>query len=453
MLQSQIPETKEDFDAIVKEYWDNSPFKKPIGWMLGTVMYAPFIDTIEDIVYSINPAFGELEKEEATVLHFTSPSYGVNWDKKEGKEPSSGALAAIMIALKESGSLVKYDDKQSESFYQLSEVIIIRALEILEPHAEDGYSHLKHENIQALNDILYAIQSGMEEEDFYGTTYGYGLQIIHEDTNIHSTTAAMSKFAVVSNSKVDIITDEKGQPALDIVLDGAFGACVNKAWSEGDPISLEYLHANEGELKATRSYPKIDRIDKFPVYLEEVLPKAVDIRILAEHNVRFGAIVSAGTTVMPRASYINFGAGTLGATMLEGSISSGVLVEDGSDIGGAASTQGVLSTGKDVSENIRTTIGKKTLLGAMSGLGVPLGDGCILDGGVTILPGTKVTIPEEELKKIKEINPDFNPNSNTIKAIELSMLNGIHIRYDSKKGPIYVYRSTREIVLNADLHT
>ena len=445
------PEDKVEFAALVAEFWENSKFAKPIGWMLGTVMYGPHIEMSDKVVLSIEPAFFPHDENDQ-VLHFSMPHYGVNWDKQEGKEPSTGALAAIMIALEENNCDINYEDGQSESFYELTESDVERALEILAPYTEDGISHLQHGNIKALYDILDAIRAGMLDEENFGTTYGYGLQIIHSDEAVKSTTAAMAKFAVISNYKVAIRTDEKAQPALDINLNGAFGACVNKAWCGGEPISLDYLRINEGYLKATRSYPKIERIDKFPVYLEEVIPQVDNIRILAEHSVRFGALVGSGSVFMPRGSYANFGAGTIGGGMIEGSISSGVLIGDGTDVGGAASTQGILSTGKEASENIRTTVGKNSLLGAMSGLGIPLGDGCILDAGVTILPGTKVTITAEELQKIKEVNPEFELEGEIVNALKLSMLNGLHFRQDSTNGKINVRRSTREIVLNADLH-
>jgi len=445
------PSSKEEFQEQVAAYWKQSNMSKPIGWMLGTTFFAPTIVIENKIVVEETINDTEEKKKSATVLHFSCPSYGVNWNKEEGNSPSAGALAAVLMAIEEAGEPVNYKG-ESENYYHLNEEIVERALEILAPYFEDGVSHLQHGNILALQDILAAIEGNMLKEELFGTTYGYGLQIIHTDTKPETTTAAMAKFAVVSNSKVAIITDEKGQPALDIVLDGAFGACVNKAWSEGEPISLDYLRVNEGYMKATRMMPKIDRIDRFPVYLEEVIPQVDNIRILAEHNVRFGAIVSAGTTVMPRASYLNFGSGTLGSSMVEGAISSGALIGDGTDIGGAASIQGVLSTGKKASENIRITVGPNSLLGAMGGLGIPLGKGCILDAGVTVLPGTKVTIPDDELEEIQEVNPDFKPESNVVKAIELAMLNGIHIRQDSEEGTIYCYRSSRKIVLNADLH-
>jgi 2,3,4,5-tetrahydropyridine-2-carboxylate N-succinyltransferase len=152
---------------------------------------------------------------------------------------------------------------------------------------------------------------------------------------------------------------------------------------------------------------------------------------------------------MPGASYINFNAGTLGPVMVEGRISSSAIVGSGSDVGGGASILGVLS-GTDGNP---ISIGENTLLGANSVTGLPLGDGCIVDAGVTILAGTKVGIAPEELEKIKAANPDADLEEKLVfKGSELQGLNGIHFRQDSITGEVIARRSTREVKLNEDLH-
>ncbi len=163
-----------------------------------------------------------------------------------------------------------------------------------------------------------------------------------------------------------------------------------------------------------------------------------------------GAQLAPGTTVMPGASYINFNAGTLGAVMVEGRISSSAVVGSGSDVGGGASILGVLS-GTDGNP---ITIGENTLLGANSVTGIPLGDGCIVDAGVTILSGTKIKISQDELAKIRDINPEFQfeDGKEIFKGVELQSLNGVHYRRDSQTGQILAKRSTREIKLNEELH-
>jgi 2,3,4,5-tetrahydropyridine-2-carboxylate N-succinyltransferase len=220
------------------------------------------------------------------------------------------------------------------------------------------------------------------------------------------------------------------------------------AWVGNTPYELDYLRENEIEMKLNGTYPTVDSVDKFPRFLQHVIPDD-NTRILEASKVRMGAQLAAGTTVMPGASYINFNAGTLGPVMVEGRISSSAIVGSGSDVGGGASILGVLS-GTDGNP---ISIGENTLLGANSVTGLPLGDGCIVDAGITILAGTKIKIAPEELEKIKAANPDANlDNKTTFKGEELQGLNGIHFRQNSLTGEIIARRSTREVKLNEDLH-
>lgn len=216
--------------------------------------------------------------------------------------------------------------------------------------------------------------------------------------------------------------------------------------SGNTPIELDWLRANELSLKLSGKYPVIDFVDKFPRFLAHIIP-ADNTRILDSSKVRFGAQLAAGTTVMPGASYINFNAGTLGAVMVEGRISSSAIVGAGSDVGGGASILGVLS-GTDGNP---ISIGENTLLGANSTTGIPLGDGCIVDGGLAIFAGTKVFISDEQISKINAVNPETKL-SNIMKASQLSGLNGLHFRQDSQTGQYIVTRSTREVKLNSELH-
>jgi 2,3,4,5-tetrahydropyridine-2-carboxylate N-succinyltransferase len=135
--------------------------------------------------------------------------------------------------------------------------------------------------------------------------------------------------------------------------------------------------------------------------------------------------------------------------MVEGRISSSAIVGAGSDVGGGASILGVLS-GTDGNP---ISIGENTLLGANSTCGIPLGDACIIDGGVAIFAGTKVQITVDELAKINEANPTAGlENRGSFRADELQGLNGLHFRQDSTTGKMVVRRSVREVKLNAELH-
>ena len=275
----------------------------------------------------------------------------------------------------------------------------------------------------------------------------YKVVLIFEDAAPKSVESVYVKLHALSTGKAEL---------RSLNLDSAFGILPNLAWSGRKPYELDYLRENEIDLKFDDLYPNIDFVDKFPRFLQHIIPQD-NTRILDTSKVRFGAQLAAGTTVMPGASYINFNAGTTGSVMVEGRISSSAIVGDGSDVGGGASILGVLS-GTDGNP---ISVGKNCLLGANSVCGIPLGDGCIIDAGVAILAGTKITISRNEMDKIVEANPESGragPNTKInddlflYKAKDLSGYNGIHFRQDSGSGEIIVRRSTREIKLNADLH-
>lgn len=224
----------------------------------------------------------------------------------------------------------------------------------------------------------------------------------------------------------------------------------NLAWSGNTPFELDYLRENEVFLKLNGRYPAIDFVDKFPRYLMQVIPQFDNIRLLDSAKTRFGAYLgTGGYTQMPGASYVNFNSGALGACMNEGRISSSVIVGEGTDIGGGASILGVLSGGNQNP----ISIGKNCLLGVNSATGISLGDGCIVDGGVSVLEGTIFEISPAEAQKLSEINPDFKARSdNLYKGRDLSGFNGMHFRQNSKTGKMIVLRSNREIELNVALH-
>jgi len=171
-------------------------------------------------------------------------------------------------------------------------------------------------------------------------------------------------------------------------------------------------------------------VDKFPRMVDYVVPSGV--RIADADRVRLGAHLASGTTVMHE-GFVNFNAGTLGASMVEGRISQGVVVGDGSDIGGGASTMGTLSGGG--TERVR--IGRRCLLGAESGLGIALGDDCVVEAGLYVTAGTKVTLPDGQV----------------VKARELSGQDNLLFLRDSVSGTVVVKsRDGHGIALNAALH-
>ena len=180
-------------------------------------------------------------------------------------------------------------------------------------------------------------------------------------------------------------------------LEGIFSNLNNVIWTSHGPCAIAGFDQVRLKLRAKYGYLAIYGVDKFPRMLDYVVPEGV--RIADADRVRLGAYLSPGTTVMHE-GFVNFNAGTLGASMVEGRISAGVVVGDGSDIGGGASIMGTLSGGgKEV-----ISIGKRTLLGANSGLGISLGDDCVLEAGVYLTAGSKVLLPDGKVVKARELS-------------------------------------------------
>jgi 2,3,4,5-tetrahydropyridine-2,6-dicarboxylate N-succinyltransferase len=213
-------------------------------------------------------------------------------------------------------------------------------------------------------------------------------------------------------------------------LDGAFGLLANVAWTNLGPIAVDQVERVRWEERRSGRILTVHGVDKFPRMTDYVVPSGV--RIADADRVRLGAHLSPGTTVMHE-GFCNFNAGTLGASMVEGRISAGVVVGDGSDIGGGASIMGTLSGGgKEV-----VSIGERCLLGANSGIGISLGDECIVEAGLYVTGGTLVKLPD----------------GNVVKGRELSGASGLLFRRNSVTGAVEaVQRSGSWGGLNAALH-
>jgi len=344
----------------------------------------------------------------------------VNWRENYG----SGAI--FIKALQE--SKIDVDFTGSEFVATLNDEFIANAMRAFSPFLAEAVGE-KHKNVQVVKALSSIGDIGKN----------YRITFLFEDDAPKSVESVYLKLYALSLGKA---------PLRGVNLNGAFGVLHNVAWVGNKPYELDYLRENEIEMKLNGTFPNIDSVDKFPRYLQHIIP-ADNTRILDSSKVRMGAQLAPGTTVMPGASYINFNAGTLGAVMVEGRISSSAIVGSGSDVGGGASILGVLS-GTDGNP---ISIGENTLLGANSVTGIPLGDGCIVDAGIAVLAGTKIRVDEDELKKIKEANPEANLEDKSVfKGVELQGLNGIHYRLDSLSGEMVARRSTREVKLNEELH-
>jgi 2,3,4,5-tetrahydropyridine-2-carboxylate N-succinyltransferase len=210
---------------------------------------------------------------------------------------------------------------------------------------------------------------------------------------------------------------------------GLFGVLTNVVWTNRGPCAIEGFEAVRARLR--RHGPvTVFGVDKFPRMVDYVMPTGV--RIADADRVRLGAHLAEGTTVMHE-GFINYNAGTLGASMVEGRISAGVVVGDGSDVGGGASIMGTLSGGGTQV----ISIGKRCLLGANAGLGISLGDDCVVEAGLYVTAGTKVAMPD----------------GTSAKARDLSGGNNLLFRRNSLTGTVEVVsRDGQGIALNEELH-
>ncbi|WNB85011.1 2,3,4,5-tetrahydropyridine-2,6-dicarboxylate N-succinyltransferase [Cellulomonas sp. ATA003] len=218
-------------------------------------------------------------------------------------------------------------------------------------------------------------------------------------------------------------------------LDGVFGVLANVVWTDRGPCAVDGFEATRLRMRAATGTPvTVHGVDKFPRMVDYVLPTGV--RIADADRVRLGAHLAAGTTVMHE-GFVNYNAGTLGASMVEGRISAGVVVGDGSDVGGGASIMGTLSGGgREV-----VSVGRRSLLGANAGLGIPLGDDCVVEAGLYLTAGTKVTVVA---------GPDAG---RVVKARELAGRDGLLFRRNSLTGGVEaVVRTGAGVELNAALH-
>ena len=394
----EIVNGQEEFKSLVAEVTSQEGYKEPIAF-----------------------AIARVDRGQKNADKVLQANFGmINWKE------NYGSAAVFIKALQESGCEVDFSG--SEFTATLNDAFVQNAMNAFAPYIGEAIGEA-HKNVQVIK-----VLANMED-----VAKNFRIVFLFEDEAPKSVEAVYLKLYALSLSKVEL---------RSVNLNGAFGILSNVAWVGRTPYELEYLRENEIEMKLNGTYPTIDSVDKFPRYLQHVVP-ADNTRVLESSKVRMGAQLASGTTVMPGASYINFNAGTLGAVMVEGRISSSAIVGAGSDVGGGASILGVLS-GTDGNP---ISIGENTLLGANSTCGIPLGDSCILDGGLAIFAGTKVKIAPEQLELIKEANPGaILENKTTFRADELQGLNGLHFRQNSTTGEVIVRRSTREVKLNAELH-
>jgi 2,3,4,5-tetrahydropyridine-2-carboxylate N-succinyltransferase len=415
--------TKEDFKEKVSYIQKQSWYKNPIGFGICRVDRG--------------------QQNNNKILQATYPV--VNWGD------SFGCSAIYLDIFKAQG--IEVDTSKSELIFNISDDFLTSSIEAFTPYIQEAIGNA-HKNVQLIKSLsMLPKESGLNVNDFK-------IVFIFKDEAPKSVESAYLKLYALSLGKAKL---------RSLNLDGIFGLLENVAWSGNMPIELDWLRTNEIALKITGKYPTIDMVDKFPRFLSHIIPTD-NTRILDSSKVRFGASLANGTTVMPGASYINFNAGTLGAVMVEGRISSSAIVGSGSDVGGGASIPGVLSG----TNGNAITIGENCMLGINSIAGMSIGDGCFIEMGMQIHDSMPFFIEDKQIDLINEVNKD-NPISTKEKTLisisyinkngeevnkngyyfigkELALKNGIQYRDDKYiKMPI-AFRSKKEVKLNKELH-
>ncbi|GAA1130210.1 2,3,4,5-tetrahydropyridine-2,6-dicarboxylate N-succinyltransferase [Arthrobacter flavus] len=236
-------------------------------------------------------------------------------------------------------------------------------------------------------DLRSSLDALAENDDLRGTSQ----EVIatHADLDSAPTNAADAYL------RLHLLSHRLAAPNT-VNLDGVFGLLANVVWTNFGPCPVEDFESTRLRLR-TRGTVVVYGVDKFPRMVDYVLPAGV--RVADADRVRLGAHLAVGTTVMHE-GFVNFNAGTLGQSMVEGRISAGVVVGNGSDIGGGASIMGTLSGGGKE----RVAIGERCLLGAQAGIGISLGDDCVVEAGLYITAGTKVTLPDARVVKASELS-------------------------------------------------
>jgi 2,3,4,5-tetrahydropyridine-2-carboxylate N-succinyltransferase len=293
---------------------------------------------------------------------------------------------------------------------------------------EGWYEESKNNNFELSLQTQYEPEYALKKHEEQERTAGVTLKktIIHKlekDEPIRNVKDAYLKLYLLS---------ELWSLPNSLNLEGIFSALPNVAWTNHGPMHPDTL---EEAREMSTDFIHVTSLDKFPCLTDYIIPKGV--RIADASRVRLGAYLSEGTTVMHE-GFINFNAGTLGPAMIEGRISAGVVVGKNSDLGGGCSTMGTLSGGNDV----KISVGEDCLLGANSGLGIPLGDRCTLEAGLYLTGGSKVEVLDQNNNLIE-----------TLKASELSLKPDLLFIRNSLSGAIQCKPNKKSIVLNDQLHS
>jgi 2,3,4,5-tetrahydropyridine-2-carboxylate N-succinyltransferase len=309
-------------------------------------------------------------------------------------------------------------------------------------------------NIEQLNDVYNKFSAF--HEDISGHQNIIAIKNFLENfSNIHSYYSSevvvyflFDKTEVVSSAtegyfKLQALSQRCVEPH-GVNLDGAFGQLTNVAWTNKGPVLPEDLSAEISKYIFTEPL-QVSHIDKFPYMVNYHAPSGT--RIVSGSQVRLGAYLGEGTTVMP-AGYVNFNAGTKGNAMVEGRVSGGVVVDKNTDIGGGASIMGTLSGGN---KNV-ISIGQECLLGANAGTGISLGFGCTIAAGVYITAGSKISLYNAENEPVNIKNEIVSEGQNVVKGMDLNGKDKLLFIQDSQSGKLLCKPNPKTIELNEALH-
>lgn len=285
---------------------------------------------------------------------------------------------------------------------------------------ETGTSTARPDELSPLDDIDQILPRALLEADT-------PLQVVKLDTDsaIASTPEAYLKLHLLSHRKTIPNT---------LNLEGIFAHLPNLAWTSRGPIAVDDLESALLSARLSGDHLEVMSVDKFPKMVNYVMPSGV--RIADASRIRLGAYLGDGTTVMHE-GFVNFNAGALGPNMVEGRISQGVIIDEGTDLGGSASTMGTLSGGGEIT----ITLGKNCLVGANAGTGIPLGDRCTIEAGLYITAGTVVTIVDETGTEVRQA-----------KARELAGNSDMLFIRNSQNGQVVCRTNRKAIELNETLH-
>lgn len=292
------------------------------------------------------------------------------------------------------------------------------------------------------NDVFVLESAQMNElaNRFHDAGHGVSAQFCRAGESSHQTlilvaleTDSAPSSVAEGYLKLQLISHRLVQPH-GCSLEGLFGLLHNIAWTNEGPIDLPELTERQMEARLAGRVLEVNCVDKFPKLADYVVPSGV--RIADTARVRLGAHLGEGTTVMHE-GFVNFNAGTVGTSMVEGRISAGVMVGEGSDVGGGASIMGTLSGGGKVV----VSMGQNSLLGANSGVGIPLGDRCTVEAGLYITAGTKVTLLDSNKQPVE-----------TVKARELAGKSDLLFWRNAETGRVECLTNKSQVELNSELH-